>query len=353
MHRLHKLPFRNNLNSDALLYELNKANINLSELRGIFHVIPNIEILLKLLNVEESVASAHIEDIDSSVNEFYLDNISRLKHSHPSVDVTHCMRATRMGYIEYQKTHNISIDLLSKLQEIISPDNIGIRQLPGLKIYNKITSEVIHTPPQNEDAILDYYRNLEEYINYDLDDYDPLVRLALIHYQFECIHPYKDGNGRLGRLLNVLYLISKNRLQYPVLNLSLYLNETKDDYFHLLTKCHNDIRYLEEFVIYLLRGIKITTSNTINKILDINHLIINTQIELEKDLPTLSNLKINEHIFMFPYTKTDLFKKDLGLARATATKYLKELEEYGYLSSVKIGKEVLYRNNRLFEYYNK
>jgi Fic family protein len=171
--------------------------------------------------------------------------------------------------------------------------------------------------------------------------------MAIMHYQFECIHPYKKGNGRIGRILNIMALVNSGRLSYPILNLSKFFDDTKEEYFSLLEKCHNDISYLDEFIIYVLKGIYETSTYTINFIHQINRIIENTKKEFKRKQPTLYSDALIEHLFKFPYTKNELLRNELNLSRSTATKYLKTLVELEFLESEKYGKEIVYKNKQL------
>jgi Fic family protein len=204
----------------------------------------------------------------------------------------------------------------------------------------------VHTPPQEESEIRDLMQNLELFIN-ENEDYDPLIQLALIHFQFESIHPFYDGNGRTGRILNILYLVLKEKIQEPILYLSKFIIEHKDKYYELLRKCNENLNYIEEFVMYILKGISETSKNTVNLILRINQSIELTKDEMKRRLPDIYSYEIIEHLFSYMYTKNEYFREDIGISRATATKYLKLLEKEGFITSEQVGKEVLYKNIQL------
>lgn len=351
MHRLQKLPFNNQINTLNTCKYLSEANMNIGELNGIMKIIPNLGIILKLISIKEAKDSVGIDKKDTLFDDYFIDYTANKKVTKLSTDMTNCMRALNIGFHDLGQQQSISKSMLTSLQEIIAPEHIGIRTLPGLKIYNKNNSRVILIPPQNKDAIHEYFENLILYMNNSVNDYDPLIQAALIHYQFECIHPYKDGNGRLGRIINILYLIHQEKLTYPVLNLSKYLYDTNKEYFTLLKKCHNDITCIEEFIIYFLKGIITTSRYTINTILKIDKCIKTTNKKMMNELPTIYNNKITDHIFKFIYTKNELFRTELSLSRATATKYLKLLENKGFITSTKVGKEVLYKNSMVDEIF--
>jgi len=344
MNRLKKLPFKKPVKSLEVYKYLSEANLAIGELKGVFDMIKYPQIILKLISMGEAINSAAIEDIETNIEHSFKNNIVKSLITNESQAITNYMRATNIAFNDCVSNRKIEVSSLNRIQKLIEPDKTGIRKIPGSKIYNKVSKEVIYVPPKNENAINDFYYNLEDYINHDLDHYDPLIRMAIIHFQFECIHPYIDGNGRVGRILNSIYLVHMKRISYPILNLSKYLRETRNQYFDLLYKCHNDITNLEEFVIYILKGIRDTTNYTINLIHQINRLIRQTNREMQKKLPAIYNEQIVIHLYKFIYTKNELFRTDLNLSRNTATKYLKELEKMGFLESEKVGKEVIYKN---------
>ena len=189
--------------------------------------------------------------------------------------------------------------------------------------------------------------NLELFINQN-DDYDPLIQMALIHFQFESIHPFYDGNGRTGRILNILYLVLKNKLSEPILYLSKYIMENKTEYYALLKKCNENIDHIKDFVVYILKGISETSQNTVDLILNINKSIELTKEMMKKRLPDIYRYEIVEHLFSYLYTKNEFFRENLGISRATATKYLKLLEKEGFVVSEHLGKEVIYKKIQLF-----
>lgn len=347
MHRLSMLPINEPINSLEVYKELSAANINLGELKGVMSLIPNKRIILKIISMMEAKSSAEIESSNTEFDEFFMENVTRKNVHRKTTNTTNCMRAMNIGYKNIMNSNEITFEDLLYLQQVIEPDRTGVRKSPGLKILKKNSSEVVYIPPQDETQIKVFISNIENYINNDLDDYDPLIKMSLIHFQFECIHPFVDGNGRIGRILNTLFLILKQRLDYPLINLSKYLHETSVEYYNLLAKCHYNTNHIEEFVIYILKGIKTTSRFTIDLILHINNLMETTNYNLKNLLPEIYNDEIAKHLFRYLYTKNELFRTDLKISRSTATKYLKALENKGFIKSVKIGKEVLYRNVQL------
>jgi len=218
-------------------------------------------------------------------------------------------------------------------------------------LKNALTGEVVFTPPQNYEKVQSLMSNLEAYINED-NDIDPLINMAIIHYQFETIHPFYDGNGRTGRIINILYLILKDLLDIPIFYLSRYIIKNKNNYYSLL----QDVRVegsWEEWIIYILHGVEQTSNDTINLINDIKILMDNTKFKIREELPKIYSKDLLEILFMHPYTKIEFLVDGLGIHRDTASRYLKKLEKVGVLSLIKIKNSKYFINIELFELLKK
>lgn len=352
MYRLKKLPYKKEYISLNIYKHLSDANYSLGELKGYLDSTSYLNVVLRLINIYEAKNSSDIEKIKTTCNAIFLQSIAHKKKDPITEEVISHMRAINILYRDLLTKNKLVIEDINRIQKLITPESMGIRKVRGHKIYNKITNKVLYIPPQNQNAILEYYQNLIDYINEDHTNYDPLIKMAIIHYQFECIHPYIDGNGRVGRIINSMSLVQSRRLNYPILNLSKYLNNTKEQYFYLLEKCHNNINYLDEFIIYMLKGINETTKYTISFIEQINRIINNTKEELLKKTPKIYSEKLLIHIFKYPYTKNELLKTELSISRTTATKYLKLLESNGFIESFRYGKETIYKNIQLVNLFN-
>lgn len=234
-----------------------------------------------------------------------------------------------------------------KIQEELEKNSAGIRKLPGTNLVNDKTSEILYTPPNEEKVINDLLSNLEKYINTD-DETDDLIKMAIIHYQFESIHPFYDGNGRTGRIINVLYLVLKDLLDSPILFLSSYIIRNKSEYYQLLQKVHNENDW-ESWIIYILKAVKETAIETYQIIEEISKLINETIITAKEKLPkTIYSKELIELLFVQPYTKISHLVNAEICERRTASKYLKELENIGILESFKIKKEIIFVNKKLY-----
>lgn len=344
---MYNLPYEVNLNSIEILKQLSVANNNIGELKGILNLLPNPKLTLSLILIRESKDSSAIENIITTYDQIFKEIVSKNPSGGKPKEVVNYKLAIEHGLRLIRENHFISTNILVEIQKRIEQNKGGIRKVPGTVIINDTTEEIVHTPPQNESLIREYMHNLEQYINLE-SEYDPLINMALIHFQFESIHPFYDGNGRTGRILNILYLVLKNKIQEPILYLSKYIIENKNEYYRLLKICNEDISNIPDFVIYILRGITETSKNTIELIMSINRSIEITKEEMKERLPDIYNFEIVEHLFSYLYTKNEYFRENLNISRATATKYLKALEKEGFIVSERLGKEVIYKNVQLF-----
>ena len=348
---MNKLPFNLELNTIDVLKQLSQTNNAIGELKGVLNLLPNPKLILSLIQISESKDSSAIENIITTYDEIFKELATKKSSNGNPKEIVNYKRAIEKGIQLIREKGFISTSILVEIQSIIENNKGGIRKLPGTVIMNDQTKEIVHTPPQNEEEIRNLLSNLEKYINDDTE-LDPLINMALIHFQFESIHPFYDGNGRTGRILNILYLVLKNRIQEPILYLSRYIIQNKDEYYSLLRKCNDEIKNIEQFVMYILRGVYQTSQFTVDLILRINNAIEITKTEMKRRLPDIYRFEIVEHMFSYMYTKNEYFRSDLNIARATSTKYLKALEEEGFLVSEKVGKEVIYKNVQLFNIVN-
>jgi len=352
MYRLKKLPYKKEYITMDIYKYLSDANYSLGELKGYLDSTSHLNVILRLINIYEAKNSCGIENIESAFEDIFIQSISQKKPDETTNYVVNHVRAINILYRDLLIKNKLVIGDINNIQRLLTPNDEGIRIVKGHKIYNKITNKVLYIPPQNKNTILEYYENLVSYINQKHSKYDPLIKMAIVHYQFECIHPYRDGNGRVGRIINSMSLVQSRRLNYPIINLSKYLNDTKEEYFYLLEKCHNDINYLDEFIIYILKGINETTKFTVSFIEQINRIIVNKTREMKETLPKIYSEKLITHLFKYPYTKNELLKTELAISRTTASKYLQLLEMHGFVESFKYGKEVVYKNTQFVNLFN-
>ena len=218
--------------------------------------------------------------------------------------------------------------------------------MPGTVIKNNVTGEIVYTPPQSKEEVMDYMQNLESYINED-SNIDPLIKLAIIHYQFESIHPFYDGNGRTGRIINILYLVLKGMLDTPILYLSKYIINNKNEYYDLFQTTRKTNNF-EDWIIYMLKGIEQTAGETIKIINRIREEMSIMKEELKSKTKIYSK-ELLEALFYEFYTKIPYIEKVLNVSDKTAQKYLDILVDLKFLTSEKIGRERIYKNERLFQ----
>ena len=343
------LPLSKEIETRAVLKKALEANKALAELKGTARTIPNQSILINALSLQEAKDSSEIENIVTTHDELYRSMVNNSNISNATKEVKRYREALYRG-LELVNSHHILLTRhIVKIQEILEENNAGIRRQAGTVLRNKQTGEVVYTPPQDHNTILQLMHNLEQYINDpSLDDYDPLVKMAIIHYQFESIHPFYDGNGRTGRIINILYLILTNLLDLPVLYLSSYIIRTKSDYYRLLNAVRTEDDW-EAWILYMLTGVEESSKESVKLIETITKLIQETKTALREKLPKLYSKDLLELLFKYPYTKIGFLVDVLGVSRKTAGLHLRAIENIGILESVKVGRDVYFVNKKLFE----
>ncbi len=347
MINLDKLPPKFDFNTKEILLKTIEANKALAELKGYADVIPNKNILLNAITINEAKDSSEIENIITTHDELY-KALSTNKSTKEAKEVVNYRTALWRGYELVKKNNFISTNMIIEVQKIIEQNDAGIRKTTGTVLKNERTQEVVYTPPEKHSDIIDLMSNLETYINSNSIDYDQLIQLAIIHYQFESIHPFYDGNGRTGRILNILYLTLKKLLDTPILYLSSYINNNKAEYYDGLQQVRDSNKW-ESWVLYILEGIKVTSHNTLKIMKEINILIESMIEEVKTKLPKIYSKELIDVIFYEFYTKISFVEEGVGVTRKTASSYLVELENAGFLTSEKIGREKVYLNERLFD----
>lgn len=347
--KLEMLPYKNvNLKTNKILEQLTVSSRALAELKGYANTIPNMHILINAVTINEAKDSSAIENIVTTHDDIYKVLTESGFKEENAKEVVDYRNAIWAGYEQIKKDGFINTNTIVKIQGIIEHNNAGIRKLPGTELKNSLTGETIYTPPKNEEEIRDYLRNLEKFINNNEDGIDPLIKVCLIHYQFESIHPFYDGNGRTGRILNILYLVLNKLIDSPILYLSKYINKTKQEYYKLFNEVRNNNNY-EEWILYILKGIEITSKETITLIEKIQDEMKNFKEEFRTKLPKIYSKELLESLFYEVYTKIAYIEKACDVTRLTATSYLNQLEEIGLLESEKIGREKIYKNLRLIK----
>ena len=345
---LNPLPPKADLESKAVLKQLARAHRALAELKGYSDTIPNKNILINAITINEAKDSSEIENIITTHDELF-KAMSLESYNNPAAkEVVNYRAALWRGYELVKERQLITTNVIVEIQELIEKNKAGIRKLPGTVLKNDSTGEVVYTPPSSENEIFTLMSNLERYINDDFDNVDPLIKLAIIHYQFEAIHPFYDGNGRTGRIVNVLYLVLKELLDSPILYLSKFIIRNKTAYYRLLQEVSTEENW-EDWVLFILEGIEQTAEETLQLVRRINQVVENTAEDIKKALPHIYSRELVELLFFEFYTKIPYIEKGLQVTRKTASGYLTELEKSGFLESQKIGREKIFTNKRLYE----
>jgi Fic family protein len=344
---LYPLPPKYNFDTVAILKQLAKSHKALAELKGFADQIPNKEILINSLTLQEAKDSSEIENIITTQDElFEALAIEPVNMPDNIKEVLNYRKALWLGYNQVKKRQLITTSDIVAIQKELSSNDAGVRKQSGTVLKNAKTGEVIYTPPQDESAIRELLSNLEKFIN-EPNDIDPLIMMAILHYQFESIHPFYDGNGRTGRIINILYLCLKELLDTPILYLSGYIIRNKSDYYRLLQEVRTKQSW-EEWTLYMLRGIEETAIQTLSKARAIKELVEATAAEVKTKLPKIYKKELVDAIFNEVYTRTSYIEEALGVERHAASKYLKELESIGVLTSHKKSRTVLYINPKLY-----
>lgn len=340
------LPPEGAIETPAVLKKAIAANRVLAELKGVAQLIPNQGILIDGLVLQEARLSSEIENIVTTNDELYKAAADEHAAASPETkEVLRYRQALRFGF-EQIKTRPLTTNLFIEIAQIIKQADFGIRRVPGTRIANG-KGETIYTPPEGEGVIRDKLGALERFVHAD-DELDPLVKLALMHYQFEAIHPFPDGNGRTGRILNSLFLVSQGLLNIPVLYLSRYIMDHKPAYYDGLRRVTEEGAW-EDWVLYILAAVEETSIRTQGRIQGILELMESVRGLVQREAPGIYSKDLVETVFRHPYCKIQ-FLEEAGLGtRQTCAKYLRELERLGVLHGQKAGREVYFINHGLFD----
>lgn len=342
------LPPPADVESKAVLKKAAEAHRYLAELKGVAASIPNQSILIDTLSLQEARESSAIENIISTFDDVYQSNYQAQSFASPAAKEVHAYsKALKKGFELVQKQGLLTNNIILKIQQEIEHNKAGFRKLPGTKLLNQATGETVYEPPQDYDTIVKLMANLEGYINNDeLSDADPLVKMAIIHHQFESIHPFYDGNGRTGRIINILYLIKNDLLSLPILYLSRYIIRHKADYYKLLQQVRETGKW-EPWIIYMLEAVIQTARSTIQVITQMGKSMQLYKHTIRNEAPKIYSQDLLNNLFRFPYTKIEFIMHDLQVSRNTAIRYLEQLEKLGLIEKKKIGRDNFYLNKAL------
>jgi len=349
-----KLPIDFNFETKKVLKKLVNANSALAELKGFVNIIPNQVILINSLVLQEAKDSSEVENIITTHDEIFKSELKfDLVKNIATKEVQNYKTALLKGIDEVIKDNIISNKIVLNIQEELEKNDAGYRRLPGTELKNDQTGETVYIPPQKHDEVTRLMNNLLKYINQnELQNIDPLIKIAIIHFQFESIHPFYDGNGRTGRILNILYLIQQGLLDSPILYLSRFIVQNKGKYYECLQNVRDNNDW-ETWLLFILEGIEITAKDTIKLIGEIKVLMQEYKVFLRDNFSFYSQELIN-NLFTHPYTKIDFLKDDLKITRQTASKYLNQLSDHpsDYIKKIKVGKFDYFVNVKLFDIFS-
>ncbi len=342
------LATQGDLESKAVLKATVKARAALAELQGLTNSLPNPHLLIATLSLQEARQSSEIENIVTTQDDLYRSNYKAQQFTSASSKEVHDYAgALTAGFDIVQKTGLLTNSTICEIQRNIEHNDAGFRTQGGTVLKNESTDEVVHTPPQTAHEVLDLMGALETFINNDeLVDYDELVKMALIHHQFESIHPFYDGNGRTGRIINILYLCKQGLLDTPILYISSYLNQHKAEYYKHLQHVR-DTGEWEAWILYMLEAVRITSQDTLRTIKSLLDLMLAYKHQIKAKLPKIYSHELINHLFTHPYTKVEFAKDELGIHRNTARNYLNKLADIGILDKLEHGHEHYYLNTAL------
>lgn len=339
------LPPAGDIETAAVLKKAIRASRALAELKGMAERMPNQAMLIDSLVLQEARASSEIENILTTNDEVYkAASDEALPASAEAKEVLRYRQALNHGFRQI-KTRPLATGMFVEIAQLIKETQFDIRSTPGTRIANG-KGETIYTPPEGEAVIRDKLGELEKFMHGD-DGLDVLVKMALVHYQFEAIHPFPDGNGRAGRILNILYLVDQGLLNLPVLYLSRYIIDHKAAYYEGLRRVTEEGAW-HDWVLYMLDAVEQTSIRTHVQITDILALMETVRDRVQREAPGIYSKDLIEQIFKQPYCKIQFLERAGMGTRQTCSKYLRELENMGVLTGQKIGREVYFINGALF-----
>ena len=354
------LPLPYDLETKEVLKQLNRANRKLAELKGVAQTIPNERILISSLTLQEAKDSSEVENIVTTQDDLYR---AGLDPSHQFInaatkEVLFYREAINEGFRMVRNKDILTLNDIKHVQEILEQNTAGFRTTPGTQLKRENDGAVIYTPPQDGMAIVRYMSNLEQFINDDhLSQLDPLIKMAIIHHQFESIHPFYDGNGRTGRIINILYLVITGLLDLPILYLSRYITHNKGEYYRLIQairdKNTDNAAEWEAWILFMLKGVEVTAEDTISLVKNIGRLMAEYKNIIRPDFGSKYNHELLNGLFYHPYTKIDHVVANMQVSRQTASKYLDRIVALGLLKKEKMGKENYYINTRLMNLFIK
>ena len=346
-----KLPLSYDLETKAVLKQLNNANMRLAELKGVAMTIPNENILVSTLTLQEAKDSSEVENIVTTQDDLYqgaAESFSGYAINAATKEVLNYREALQHGFRLVKEKGVLTSSVIKDIQKLLEHNSAGFRSVPGTAL-KRSDGKIVYTPPQDKSEILGYMDNIEQFINDDaVSELGPLIKLAIIHHQFESIHPFYDGNGRTGRIICVLFLVLTGRLDLPILYLSRYITHNKGEYYRLIQairdKNEDNADEWEAWILFMLKGIEETAIETTRLVKGISKLMAEFKAVLRPKFGKQYRHELLNNLFFHPYTKVEFLEKELMVSRVTAQRYLNTLMETGLIDRVKIGRAYYYIN---------
>ena len=356
-YQIPNLPLIIDVETKAVLKQLARSNRALAELKGVAGTIPNENILISSLTLQEAKDSSSVENIITTQDDLYRADlaIKDFTVSPAAKEVQNYREAIFHGFQLVRQHKLLTNNNIISIQNVLKHTKGGFRVTPGTCL-KRDDGMIIYEPPQHPEDIVRYMGNLEAFINTpDLSDVDPLVKMAIIHHQFESIHPFSDGNGRTGRIVNILYLVINDLLDLPILYLSRFITHNKREYYRLLQAVRDcgadNAKEWEEWILFILKGVEETSIETTAMIKAISKMMADYKAVLKPLFGTTYKHELLNNLFFHPYTKIEFVCHDMGVQRKTGAKYLDMIVAAGLLNKIKIGRENYYINERLFELF--
>lgn len=356
-YQIPNLPLIIDVETKAVLKQLARSNRALAELKGVAGTIPNENILISSLTLQEAKDSSSVENIITTQDDLYRADlaIKDFTVSPAAKEVQNYREAIFHGFQLVRQHKLLTNNNIISIQNVLKHTKGGFRVTPGTCL-KRDDGMIIYEPPQHPEDIVRYMGNLEAFINTpDLSDVDPLVKMAIIHHQFESIHPFSDGNGRTGRIVNILYLVINDLLDLPILYLSRFITHNKGEYYRLLQAVRDcgadNAKEWEEWILFILKGVEETSIETTAMIKAISKMMADYKAVLKPLFGTTYKHELLNNLFFHPYTKIEFVCHDMGVQRKTGAKYLDMIVAAGLLNKIKIGRENYYINERLFELF--
>ncbi|MDO5316859.1 MAG: Fic/DOC family N-terminal domain-containing protein [bacterium] len=352
------LPLPYDLETKEVLKQVNKANRKLAELKGVAQTIPNERILISSLTLQEAKDSSAVENIVTTQDDLYragLDTSYQFINA-ATKEVLFYREAINEGFRMVRNKDILTLNDIKRVQEILEQNSAGFRTTPGTQLKRENDGAIVYTPPQDGQEIIGFMANLEQFINDgEMSQLDPLIKMAIIHHQFESIHPFYDGNGRTGRIINILYLVISGLLDLPILYLSRYITRNKGEYYHLIQairdKNTDNAAEWVAWILFLLKGVETTAEDTILLVKNIGSLMAEYKGIIRPDFGSKYNHELLNGLFYHPYTKIDHVVHNMQVSRQTAAKYLDRIVALGLLRKEKMGKENYYINTKLMNLF--